>query len=890
MAMTLTIGAVSQTAFLQEHTATLKLRTLDCTLVDPATIPALGDVVAVTDPIWNGTVTGLKRRPGPRPGHDFAVVTATNDAVAYASVAPFGLSDTPNGSTTYGYDRLEVSTTSDAQQAGFQVDSYQANAFSTGTTATVSGTCVFYQTGLWPAMTFLLTNADLGYAGTNFTAQEVVVTWTKGTPRYALTFGDPIVTMSVWLASKASDDILPITTNDLVNNAITSTKISDEAVTTPKLAANSVIASKIQAGSIAADKLTAELILTTLIASGTSGNRWEADSDGIRLFDSSDGLLVNMPTDGSPVIVAGQVTADSLVVTGNTELQGTGNSLSQASSTTAQAGVQPPSAAPSLVAGWPTGVSLAKPSLTSYDISGGYYDSAGGTSGATACWVALVGDHDAGVVKVYEWTLSTGAVNRITTLNNGAIPFSFTAGQGFITRIGGFWFVRALNDLGRTIAKFDRSTGGVDSEINGGIGLALTNDGTFLYQFILTGGTYYIDKYDTSLGFVSRAAITNLPSGFGSGQDLLLLANTGGGNNFYIADSVHSNILEVTTAYAVTNNAEFPPSKPLSVGNGFIWDGTQFQMVAWTTTTTNAVSKHTNWTWTTASPIYWVAYAWYDITGTTHETDVGPRQSITMGRRKQLTVGNAAIPVGGVDTPDRVRTYMLPNATDPGAGAFKLQATDALTTRALTTYNSGGAADGGGTPFVGGIGAVVQSAGAGWILRGNGSMNLGGASFPGSPVTGDVYYRTDLDILFKYDGTRWLSTDLIPMRLDSFDALNATRASTGIGPAPTPSGGSDIYLVDLVTQFLVNGGTALSASHKWVGAFNKQPTGNTDTLVSTVTIDSGASSVWRVDTQTIDALLNNGTTHYDFTDAWTKTGTPGTLFVRRYVTYRIVAT
>lgn len=47
------------------------------------------------------------------------------------------------------------------------------------------------------------------------------------------------------------------------------------------------------------EKLNALLILANTLATGTSGARWEADVDGMRLYDSADNLLVNLPTDGS---------------------------------------------------------------------------------------------------------------------------------------------------------------------------------------------------------------------------------------------------------------------------------------------------------------------------------------------------------------------------------------------------------------------------------------------------------------------------------------------------------------------------------------------------------------------------------------------------------------
>ena len=104
MATTLTIGAVDQTAFVGHQSMTCKLNTLDLTLVDPVTVPALGDAVALTDPTWAGTVVKVGTTdPVDRAGHVFVKIAATNSAAALASAAPFGLSDAPDNSTTYGY-------------------------------------------------------------------------------------------------------------------------------------------------------------------------------------------------------------------------------------------------------------------------------------------------------------------------------------------------------------------------------------------------------------------------------------------------------------------------------------------------------------------------------------------------------------------------------------------------------------------------------------------------------------------------------------------------------------------------------------------------------------------------------------------------------------------
>lgn len=167
----------------------------------------------------------------------------------------------------------------------------------------------------------------------------------------------------------------------------------------------------------------------------------------------------------------------------------------------------------------------------------------------------------------------------------------------------------------------------------------------------------------------------------------------------------------------------------------------------------------------------------------------------------------------------------------------------------------------------------------------------GGVAFPGSPATGDRFWRTDLGMEFYYNGTRWLSSQLFIQHTDPFtdSPLTATDTFSASSPAPTAVG-SDIWLEKTVTQFLVGVGTALGASHKWVGSFTKSPTGDTDTAVITVNIASGASSAWRTDSQTIGALMNSGTLHFAFKWGWVKTGTPGNLYARSLIYYRHVAT
>lgn len=178
-----------------------------------------------------------------------------------------------------------------------------------------------------------------------------------------------------------------------------------------------------------------------------------------------------------------------------------------------------------------------------------------------------------------------------------------------------------------------------------------------------------------------------------------------------------------------------------------------------------------------------------------------------------------------------------------------------------------------------------------------------GTSFPGSPSTNDLFRRTDLKMIFFYDGTRWLSEQLFTIQPipylaganpgntgDLQSVLNATNTTSPRWPVPSFQGGSNLWLVDYTVAFAVaSGGSALSASHKWVGGLFAMDAAFASTgAIATITIDSGASNAFRRTTVAIGAAL--AATALVFSITWTKTGTPGTLQTGDSLSYRIIAT
>ena len=177
------IAGIDQTDYLRFGSLTLKLNTFDFGLVNPITVPALGELLFLLEPAWDGQVVKVTTR-SPVDGTVYVDVTATNTKTTVSATAPFALSDTPDEGTTYGYDDLVVTTT--------RTDS--------GDESRVS--CRVYHAGLWPGMNVLLTSPTHGYVAQEFGVSDVTVTWPTDDlhPQYNVELGDATVSLGQWVA------------------------------------------------------------------------------------------------------------------------------------------------------------------------------------------------------------------------------------------------------------------------------------------------------------------------------------------------------------------------------------------------------------------------------------------------------------------------------------------------------------------------------------------------------------------------------------------------------------------------------------------------------------------------------------------------------------------
>lgn len=175
-----------------------------------------------------------------------------------------------------------------------------------------------------------------------------------------------------------------------------------------------------------------------------------------------------------------------------------------------------------------------------------------------------------------------------------------------------------------------------------------------------------------------------------------------------------------------------------------------------------------------------------------------------------------------------------------------------------------------------------------WAAPGVSSAGLqSGTSFPGSPSTNDLFHRTDHNLVYYYDGTRWLSLNLYVLHtVKIVDNLAPATTEVCRWTAPVRPVGTDAWLISQGATYLVSGGSALSGSHKWTITMIKYP--STGAVTGTKVIDSGASGAWRSDTPVaIGELLGS---NYMIVANAAATGTPGSLYYYAVLYYRIVAT
>ncbi len=169
----------------------------------------------------------------------------------------------------------------------------------------------------------------------------------------------------------------------------------------------------------------------------------------------------------------------------------------------------------------------------------------------------------------------------------------------------------------------------------------------------------------------------------------------------------------------------------------------------------------------------------------------------------------------------------------------------------------------------------------GYNLTGLGKLNMGGTAFPTSPVSGDMFYRSDLKMLCVYDGTRWLTAQRFSFGINSLN----TSGGANLGCRTLGTYGLYAETVCLSTQVIAPN----DASNYWTVIFNARNTTRTATSALqsfNTAADAAGAYVARETTPSTQAPANYGI--LDIT--LSKSGSPGNLDLYAALYWRYIIT
>lgn len=161
-----------------------------------------------------------------------------------------------------------------------------------------------------------------------------------------------------------------------------------------------------------------------------------------------------------------------------------------------------------------------------------------------------------------------------------------------------------------------------------------------------------------------------------------------------------------------------------------------------------------------------------------------------------------------------------------------------------------------------------------------------GTSFPGTPSTDDLFHRTDRDLIYFYDGTRWLCICPHTLPITQRAAASTHTATTSMGAAPTNGASGDIYVEKFrCTAFMVS--TAADGTNFWTATLDKRDSANTQTIISTLTMNSQTANTWKEWVNSVNAVVV-GSASIAFQVILTKAASAPAIIPAFEVTYRHV--
>ncbi len=169
---------------------------------------------------------------------------------------------------------------------------------------------------------------------------------------------------------------------------------------------------------------------------------------------------------------------------------------------------------------------------------------------------------------------------------------------------------------------------------------------------------------------------------------------------------------------------------------------------------------------------------------------------------------------------------------------------------------------------------------------GGGGGLSSGTSFPGSPATNDLFYRTDHALIFYYDGTRWLTTDLYSKPFTTGDQGMPATGTVSIFRGVTYNTlGLDLWVVAIEIGTIVL--TTNNGSNFWTATVSKQSPTLTPTTLAAPTTAADTANTWTNHTTAVGASLAPASFPGLVVDM-AKTNAPGSIYLSVSMAYRYI--
>lgn len=158
-----------------------------------------------------------------------------------------------------------------------------------------------------------------------------------------------------------------------------------------------------------------------------------------------------------------------------------------------------------------------------------------------------------------------------------------------------------------------------------------------------------------------------------------------------------------------------------------------------------------------------------------------------------------------------------------------------------------------------------------------------GTSFPGSPSNNDLFYRTDRDLLYFYNGSIWLTVNKYIAPFPYAEQLPSWSTSPVVIGRISAVNGHTMYLETVdITAFV---STTNTGSAYWTIDLLRVDSANTATSIASVNTSADAASTWIQKQISVNAELASGALHLRLSA--TKTGSPGNMHAPCSLVYRL---